>query len=73
MLKNGKTLIEQIDIHPEEFKKMSIEEKTEALEQLREEILKMTETICSKTREGFVFKTFNGKMIIKAISNKYIS
>ena len=42
MLKNGKTLIEQIDIRPEDFKKMSIEEKTEALEQLREGILKMT-------------------------------
>lgn len=52
---------------------MSIEEKTEVLEQLREKILKMTETICSKTREGFVFKSFDGKMIIKAISNKYIS
>lgn len=73
LLKNGKTLIEQIDICPEDFKKMSIEEKTEVLEQLREKILKMTETICSKTREGFVFKSFDGKMIIKAISNKYIS
>ena len=73
LLKNGKTLIEQIDVCPEDFKKMSIEEKTEVLEQLREKILKMTETICSKTREGFVFKSFDGKMIIKAISNKYIS
>lgn len=52
---------------------MTIEGKTEALEQLREKILEMTETICSKTREGFVFKSFDGKMIIKAISNKYIS
>ena len=73
LLKNGKTLIEQIDITPEEFKRMTIEGKTEALEQLREKILEMTETICSKTREGFVFKSFDGKMIIKAISNKYIS
>ena len=52
---------------------MTIEGKTEALEQLREKILEITETICGKNREGFVFKTFNGKMIIKAISNKYIS
>ena len=73
LLKNGKTLIEQIDVCPEDFKKMSIEEKTEVLEQLREKILKITETICGKTREGFVFKSFDGKMIIKAISNKYIS
>lgn len=72
-MKNGKTLIEQIDITPEEFKRMTIEGKTETLEQLREKILEMTETICSKTREGFVFKSFDGKMIIKAISNKYIS
>ena len=48
LLKNGKTLIEQIDVCPEDFKKMSIEEKTEVLEQLREKILKMTETICSE-------------------------
>lgn len=24
-------------------------------------------------KKGFIFKTFDGKMIIKAISNKYIS
>ena len=71
-LKSGITLGEQIGVTPEEFKKMDEFNKQLTLERIRNHFLNIVDIFCNTQHEGVVIKTYDGKTILKVISNSYI-